>query len=151
MDPPHFLLGALNDSIISSDLINTKFYDLSRRECSGRVGSPRALHCNSRILNTIPSFSNREWLRFRDVGRWAVYHLEAFSDAFPEGQLKDIIKGFPSNSHPSTERYDYPFDSDLEDESSNEEYEGDDRDLRIPRTHKRPKVPSPIIRRNAHR
>jgi len=57
MDPPHLLLDVLNDSITSGTFVDTKFYVFSRREASGRVGSPRALYCNSRILDTVPYFS----------------------------------------------------------------------------------------------
>jgi len=39
-----------------------------------------------------------------------------FSDGSPEGRIKDIDGEFPSDSHPYTEDYDYPSDSDLEDE-----------------------------------
>ena len=39
------------------------------------------------------------------------------SDAFSEGQTRDITGGFPSDSHPYTDDYDYLSDSDLEDES----------------------------------
>jgi len=56
-DPPHFLLDALNDSITSGTFVDTKFYVFSRRQVSGRVGSPRALYCNSRVLDTVPYFS----------------------------------------------------------------------------------------------
>ncbi|KAF9650014.1 hypothetical protein BDM02DRAFT_1689797 [Thelephora ganbajun] len=113
MDPPHFLLEALNDSIVSGTLIDTKFYVFSRREASGRVGSPRALYCNGRVLNTVP------------------YFFTLFSDAFSEGQTRDIDGGFPSDSHPYTEYYDYLSDSDLEDDPScfeeeEEESAGDD-------------------------
>lgn len=41
-----------------------------------------------------------------------------FSDAFSEGQTRDINGRFPPNSNPYTEDYDYLSDSDLEDESS---------------------------------
>jgi len=57
MDPPQFLLDALTDSITSGTFIDTKLYVFSRRERSGRVGSPRALYCNSRVLNTVPYLS----------------------------------------------------------------------------------------------
>ncbi|KAF9649997.1 hypothetical protein BDM02DRAFT_3268320 [Thelephora ganbajun] len=100
MDPPHFLLEALNDSIVSGTFIDTKFYVFSRREASGRVGSPRALYCSSRVLNTVPYFST------------------LFSDASSEGQTRDIDGGFPSDSQPYTEYYDYLSDSDLEDDPS---------------------------------
>jgi hypothetical protein len=58
--PPHFLLDALTESIISGTFIDTKFYIFSRRDASGRVGSPRSLYCNSRVLNTVPYFSTRK-------------------------------------------------------------------------------------------
>ena len=45
-----------------------------------------------------------------------------FSDAFSEGQSRDINEGFPSDSS-TTEVYDYLSDSDLEDESSCSEEE----------------------------
>ena len=41
-----------------------------------------------------------------------------FSDTFSEGQTRDINEGFPPDSHPCTEEYDYLSDSDLEDGSS---------------------------------
>jgi hypothetical protein len=45
-------------------------------------------------------------------------HPTVFSDGFSEGQLRDINRGFPSDSLPYTDDYDYLSDSDLEDESS---------------------------------
>ena len=48
MDPPHFFLDALRDSISSGAFIDTKFYAFSRREASGRVSlqaSPLFLVC----------------------------------------------------------------------------------------------------------
>ena len=57
MGPPQFLQDALNESITSGIFVDTKFYVFSRREVSGRVGSPRALYCNSRTLDTVPYFS----------------------------------------------------------------------------------------------
>lgn len=39
-----------------------------------------------------------------------------FSDGFSEGQIRDINEGFPSDSSPYTESYDYLSDSDLEDD-----------------------------------
>ena len=46
-----------------------------------------------------------------------------FSDSFSEGQERDINDGFPSDSDPYAEHYDYLSDSDLEDESSLSEEE----------------------------
>ena len=48
-----------------------------------------------------------------------------FSDGFSEGQTRDINEGFPSDSDPYTEHYDYLSDSDLEDEYSCSEEEGE--------------------------
>lgn len=42
---------------------------------------------------------------------------KVFSDRFSEGQARNINDGFPSDSLPHTEDYDYLSDSDLEDES----------------------------------
>ncbi|KAF9779861.1 hypothetical protein BJ322DRAFT_346991 [Thelephora terrestris] len=100
MAPPHFLLDALSDSIASGTFIDTKFYAFTRRDAHGRVCSPRALYGNSRILGTVPYFST------------------LFSEGFSKGRLRDINDGFPSDSHPYTEDYDYLSDSDLEEGSS---------------------------------
>jgi len=44
-----------------------------------------------------------------------------FSDGFSEGQTRDINGGFPADSHPYTDDYDYLSDSDLEDEEPQED------------------------------
>ena len=49
-----------------------------------------------------------------------------FSDSFSEGQERDINGGFPSDSDPYAEHYDYLSDSDLEDESSYSEEEDEE-------------------------
>ena len=51
-----------------------------------------------------------------------------FSDGFSEGQTRDINEGFPSDSDPYAEHYDYLSDSDLEDEKSCSEEEGEGED-----------------------
>ena len=117
--PPHSVLDALKDSITSGTFIDTKFYVFSRREASGRVSFPRPLYCNSRVLDTVPYFSAREWqksLPCCDVSEKDI--LEVFSDGFLEGQMKDINEEFPSDCIPHTDYYDYLSDSDLEDENS---------------------------------
>lgn len=45
-------------------------------------------------------------------------NAKVFSDRFSEGQTRDINGGFPSDTLPYTDSYDYLSDSDLEDESS---------------------------------
>ena len=67
MDPSRSLLDALNDSITSGTFVDTKFYVFSRREASGRVGSPLALYCNSRVLDTVPYFSSCGSQKFCDI------------------------------------------------------------------------------------
>ena len=69
MDLPRILLDALNDSVTSGTFVDTKFYVFSRKEASGRVGSPRALYCNSRVLNTVPYFSSCEYPGHSDITR----------------------------------------------------------------------------------
>ena len=59
MAPPQ-LLDALDDSISSGTFLDTKFYVFSRRDASGRVYSPRALYCNSSILDKVPYLSSCE-------------------------------------------------------------------------------------------
>ena len=49
-----------------------------------------------------------------------------FSDGFSEGQTRDINEGFPSESNPYADQYDYLSDSDLEDESLCSEGEGEE-------------------------
>ena len=118
MDPPHFLLDALKDSITSGTFIDTKFYVFSRRDASGHVGSPRPLYCNAHVLDKVSYFSTRESRKYprRCESDDIVYAV--FSDGFSEGQARNINEGFPSDSLPHTEDYDYLSDSDLEDESS---------------------------------
>jgi hypothetical protein len=60
MDPPQFLLDALTDSVSSGTFVDTKFFVFSRRETTRCVGSPRALYCNSRVLDAVPHFFTRE-------------------------------------------------------------------------------------------
>ena len=61
-----------------------------------------------------------------------------FSDGFLEGQTKDINEGFPSDSFPYTDHYDYLSDSDLEDEFScfegEEEEPAEDGEQELPRS-----------------
>ena len=44
-----------------------------------------------------------------------------FSDGFLEAQTRDITEGFPPNSFPYTDHYEYLSDSDLEDSFEEEE------------------------------
>ena len=60
MSKPHFLHAALNDSIVSGKFIDTKFYVFSCRNQSGRVGTPKALFANSRVLAAVPYFETRK-------------------------------------------------------------------------------------------
>jgi len=62
MSQTELLHAALNDSIASGRFIDTKFYVFSRRDKSGRVGTPKALFANSRVLTTVPYFETRKQL-----------------------------------------------------------------------------------------
>ena len=62
MTQPEVLHAALNDSITYGRFIDTKFYVFSRREKSGRVGTPKALFANGRVLRTVPYFETRKRL-----------------------------------------------------------------------------------------
>lgn len=98
MSEPHILHAALDDSITSGRFIDTKFYVFSRKNQSGRVGTPRALFANSRVLTVVPYFQT------------------LFSDGFAEGEFKDLRDGFPSCGPPYTDSYEYLSDSDLDEE-----------------------------------
>ena len=54
-----------------------------------------------------------------------------FSDGFSEGQARDINGGFPTDTLPYTESYDYLSDSDLEDDESEEPQDENDSDTEI--------------------
>ena len=83
MDPPQFLLDALTDSVSSGTFVDTKFFAFSRREVAGRVGSPRALYCNSRILSPVPYFST--------CGYSALYEVTRLTA--PKYSQIDLLKG----------------------------------------------------------
>ncbi|KAF9779896.1 hypothetical protein BJ322DRAFT_349753 [Thelephora terrestris] len=98
MSQPHILHSALTESITSGRFVDTKFYVFSRRHNSGRVGTPKALFANGRVLATVPYFES------------------LFSERFSEGESKDIRDGFPSDEQPYTDTYEYLSDSDLDEE-----------------------------------
>ena len=127
MSQTEFLHAALNDSITSGRFIDTKFYVFSRRDKSRRVGTPKALFANSRVLTTVPYFETRKRLIFslffgvslrsspsifHDVLRSSV----VFSDRFSEGVSKNLSDGFPSDEEPYTDSYECLPDSDLDEE-----------------------------------
>jgi len=62
MSQTESLQAALNDSITSGRFIDTKFYVFSRRDKSGRVGTPKILFANNRVLTTVPYFETRKRL-----------------------------------------------------------------------------------------
>ena len=117
MDPPHFLLDALKASIASGTFIDTKFYVFSRLDASGRVGSPRPLYCNSRVLKTVPYFSTCRLQK--PLSRPTPDNMvSVFSNGYSEGEMKDINEGFPSDTPNFADGYDYLSDSDLEDDET---------------------------------
>ena len=54
------LCEALNQGISSGNLVDTKIIVFSHRDSSGRVCQPKALYANSRVLKTVPYFSDRK-------------------------------------------------------------------------------------------
>lgn len=145
MDPPHFLLGALKESITSGTFIDTKFYVFSRLDSSGRVGFPRPLYCNSRVLNTIPYFSTCK-LQKPLLCPTPDVMISVFSNGYSEGEMKDINEGFPSDTPHFADDYDYLSDSDLEDDET--ELSVDDRqsDSRFTPTNATAEQPHPSQR-----
>lgn len=58
-----------------------------------------------------------------------------FLDGFSEGQTRDINEGFPPESFPYTDHYDYLSDSDLEDSFEEEEEDSaEDGEQELPRS-----------------
>ena len=60
MSQPHILHAVLDESITSGRFIDTKFYVFSRKNQNGRVGTPKALFANSRVLTVVPYFQTRK-------------------------------------------------------------------------------------------
>ena len=52
---------ALNDAISSGRFIDTKLVLFSRRDNAGRICKPKALYANSRVLESVPYFKDREF------------------------------------------------------------------------------------------
>ena len=61
------LREALNQGISSGNFVDTKFILYSHRTSSGRVGRPKALYANSRVLKTVPYFNDREYPATLDI------------------------------------------------------------------------------------
>jgi len=127
MSQTESLQAALNDSIASGRFIDTKFYVFSRRDKSGRVGTPKALFANSRVLTTVPYFETRKRLTLflffgvslrlsSSILRGVLRSSVVFSDRFSEGVSKNLRDGFPSDEEPYTDSYECSSDSDLDEE-----------------------------------
>ena len=54
------LREALNKSISSGQLEDTKIILYSRRDSSGTICRPKALYANSHVLKTVPYFNDRK-------------------------------------------------------------------------------------------
>lgn len=54
------LLEALNQGISSGNFTDTKIILCSHKDPSGRVGRPKALYANSRVLKTVSYFNDCE-------------------------------------------------------------------------------------------
>ena len=60
MPPTPALQEALNASIASGRLTDTKIYLFSHRDSAGNVRKPNALYANSVVLKSVPYFNDRK-------------------------------------------------------------------------------------------
>lgn len=63
---------ALNRGIVSGTLVDTKIILFSRKDTSGRVSGPKALHTSSHVLKSIPHFNDRELFALNPANRLAM-------------------------------------------------------------------------------
>ena len=61
------LREALNEPISSGRFVDTKINLFSRKDPSGTVFKPKALYASSRVLKTVPYFSDREFSHFSRI------------------------------------------------------------------------------------
>ena len=113
MDIPTPLEEALRDSITSGTFIDTKFWVFSKRSSkSGRVGGPKALFVNGRVLKSVPQL-NACMFASNISRRCPADHSAALGQR--ERNL-NLRTHFPTGRKPYTTDYDYDADSDLEEE-----------------------------------
>ena len=108
------LREALNESISSGRLEDTKIILYSRRDSSGSVCRPRALYASSHVLKTVPYFSDRKSSSTLLVDRAVNDALRVLFGTFAEADLKDFSE--VTDDSESAEDYGYYSDSDLEED-----------------------------------
>lgn len=111
--PP--LREALTDSISSGRLVDTKIVLYSRRDSSGAITKPKALYANSRVLKTVPYFSDcGSASPSFSLVKWLRDPLEVLSGTYSESEPRDFSE--PIDEDEQAVNYDYYSDSDLEDD-----------------------------------
>jgi len=108
------LREALNESISSGRLEDTKIILYSRRDSSGSVCRPRALYASSHVLKTVPYFSDRKSPSTSLDGRAVNGALRVLFGTFAEAEFKDFSEA--TDDSESAEDYGYYSDSDLEED-----------------------------------
>ena len=108
------LREALNDSISSGRLVDTKIILFSRRDYSGAICKPRALYANSHVLKTVPYFNDCELLQTFLRDDPAHNTLGVLFGTFAEAESKDFSERLDDNE--CAENYGYYSDSDLEED-----------------------------------
>ena len=113
MDVPIPLQEALRDSITSGAFIDTKFWVFSKRNSKlGRVGEPKALFVNGRVVRSVPRLAARTLVPSNRSGSLA----DQFAVLDRKETKEDLRTRFPAGSKPHIDDYDYDADSDLEED-----------------------------------
>ena len=108
------LREALNESISSGQLEDTKIILYSRRDHSGTICRPRALYASSHVLKTVPYFNGRKSLLHFLMDRATNNILRVLYGTFEEAEPKDFSE--PIDDTVSGRDYSYHSDSDLEED-----------------------------------
>ena len=122
MSIPIPLQEALRDSITSGTFIDTKFWVFSKRRSSvGRVGGPKALFVNERVVRRVPR------LRASAATPFNLPKMRADPLTVLDGSKtkEDLRVWFPSDRNSYTDDYDYEDDSDLDEDEDDDIFDGE--------------------------
>ncbi|KAF7797031.1 hypothetical protein EIP86_008223 [Pleurotus ostreatoroseus] len=101
----HLLNVVLKHTSLTGAFYDTKFYAFSRRKPDSLVFAPRAVYANSWLLRA----------------RVPAYFEQLLSNTYGDCILGVLADGFPRSRTPYNTDYDYGEDSDLEDDSEDED------------------------------
>jgi len=127
------LCEALNESISSGQLEDTKIILYSRRDSSGTIYKPKALYASGHVLKTVPYFNARKSHFTPPTDRTANNILRVLCGTFVEAESKDFSE--PIDDTVSGEDYSYYSDSDLEEDEDVADAEGQPKETTPPRGH----------------